>query len=278
MESGLYIVATPIGNLNDISSRAIEVLKEAKIVACEDTRVTKKLFALLGIGSDKKFISYHDHNEEECSPYVIQLLQEGEAVALVSDAGSPLISDPGYKLVKKCRDSDIKVFAVPGASAVICALQISGLPTNRFMFAGFIPNKDSAREKMFAELKDIDTTLIFYETAQRVLKTLPVMKKYFGSREIAVAREITKIYEECKNGTADELTEYYTEHQPKGECVIMVAPPQEKEMLSVEDLSERIKSALSTASLKDVAKNLSVELNINKNEIYQLGLKIKNEL
>lgn len=278
MESGLYIVATPIGNLNDISSRAVEVLKEAKIVACEDTRVTKKLFALLGIGNDKKFISYHDHNEEECSPYVIQLLQEGEAVALVSDAGSPLISDPGYKLVKKCRDSDIKIFAVPGASAVICALQISGLPTNRFMFAGFIPNKDSAREKLFAELKDIDTTLIFYETAQRILKTLPVMKKYFGSREIAVAREITKIYEECKNGTADELIEYYTEHQPKGECVIMVAPPLEKEMLSVEDLSERIKSALSTASLKDVAKNLSVELNINKNEIYQLGLKIKSEL
>lgn len=146
------------------------------------------------------------------------------------------------------------------------------------MFAGFIPNKDSAREKLFSELRDVDTTLIFYETAQRILKTLPVMKKYFGTREIAVAREITKIYEECRNGTADELIEYYSATKPKGECVIIVAPPQKKENLSVEDLSERIKSALLTASLKDVAKNLSAELNINKNEIYQLGVKIKNEL
>lgn len=279
MENGLYIVATPIGNLQDISSRALEILREVKIVACEDTRVTKKLFALLGISSDKKFISYHDHNEDECSPYVIELLASGEAIALVSDAGSPLISDPGYKLVKKCRDSDIKVFAVPGASAVICALQISGLPTNRFMFAGFIPNKDSAREKLFAELKNIDTTLVFYETAPRILKTLPVMKKYFDTREIAVAREITKVYEECKNGTTDELIAYYSEHQPKGECVIMVAPPNENaKKISDDELKEKIISALSTASLKDVAKSLSVELNMNKNEIYQLGLKIKNEL
>lgn len=278
MENGLYIVATPIGNLNDISSRALLTLKETKIIACEDTRVTKKLFTLLGIGSDKKFISYHDHNEEECSPYIIELMEAGETVALVSDAGSPLISDPGYKLVKKCRDLNVKIFAVPGASAVICALQISGLPTNRFMFAGFIPNKDSAREKLFNELKNLDSTLVFYETAPRILKTLPAMKKYFGTREIAVAREITKIYEECKNGTAEELIAYFSEHQPKGECVIMVAPPQETETLSSEDLEKRIKSALLTASLKDVAKNLSIELNMNKNEIYQMGLKIKNEL
>ena len=279
MENGLYIVATPIGNLQDISSRALEILREVKIVACEDTRVTKKLFALLGISSDKKFISYHDHNEDECSPYVIELLTSGEAIALVSDAGSPLISDPGYKLVKRCRDSDIKVFAVPGASAVICALQISGLPTNRFTFAGFIPNKDSAREKLFAELKNIDTTLVFYETAPRILKTLPVMQKYFNNREIAVAREITKVYEECQNGTAEELIAYYSEHQPKGECVIMVAPPNENtKKISDDELKEKIKFALLTASLKDVAKSLSVELNMNKNEIYQMGLKIKNEL
>ena len=278
MENGLYIVATPIGNLSDISARALDILKEAKIVACEDTRVTKKLFALLQISCDKKFISYHDHNEDECSPYIIELLQSGEGVALVSDAGSPLISDPGYKLVKRCRDLGINVRPIPGASAVICALQISGLPTNRFMFAGFIPNKDSAREKLFDELKCIDTTLVFYETAPRILKTLSVMKKYFISREIAVAREITKIYEECKNGSADELIAYYTEHQPKGECVIMVAPPKNAEKISVSELEQKIKSALSTASLKDVAKNLSVELNMNKNEIYQMGLKIKDEL
>lgn len=278
MENGLYIVATPIGNLNDISSRALSVLKEAQIIACEDSRVTKKLFALLGISHDKKFISYHDHNEEECAPYIVELLESGNTIALVSDAGSPLISDPGYKLVKKCREVGVKIFAVPGASAVICALQISGLPTNRFMFAGFIPNKDSAREKLFNELKNLDSTLVFYETAPRILKTLPVMKKYFGTREIAVAREITKIYEECKNGSVDELLAYFTEHQPKGECVIMVAPPDDKENISSDKLEQKIKNALSTTSLKDVAKNLSIELNMNKNEIYQMGLKIKNEL
>lgn len=277
MEHGLYIIATPIGNLKDISQRAVDILKEVSIVACEDTRVSKKLFALINIRTDKKFISYQDHNEETCYPYIIELLQSGESVALISDAGSPLISDPGYKLVKKCREQNINVYAVPGACAVISALQISGLPTNRFMFAGFIPNKEKARYDLFNELKDIKSTLVFYETANRILKTLPVMQEIFGTREIAVAREITKIYEECKNGTAEALINHFKEHEPKGECVIMVAPPTETISISSSELEEILRKKMLTSSLKDIAKELSVELNMNKNEIYKLGLKIKNE-
>ena len=277
MENGLYIVATPIGNLGDISSRAVQILSDVEIIACEDSRVTKKLLSLLGLSKNKKFIPYHDHNEEECSPALLDLLINGETVALVSDAGSPLISDPGYKLVRKCREHNVKVFAVPGASAVISALQISGLPTNRFMFAGFIPNKNSAREHLFEEMKNINATLVFYETSNRILKTLPVLQKYFEDREISIAREITKVFEECKNGTPAELIEYYSANPPKGECVIMVAPQRKDEYISPAELESVLKKCLKKESLKTAAKELSLKLGINKNEIYKLGLKIKNE-
>ncbi len=278
MEKGLYIVATPIGNLKDITLRAMEILQSTDIIACEDSRVTKKLFKLLNISTAKKFISYHDHNEEECSPYILELLQNGETIALVSDAGSPLISDPGYKLVSKCRQENISVFPIPGASAVISSLQISGLPTNRFLFAGFIQNKDSARKKLFTELQNINSTLVFYETASRILKTLNIMQDFFKNREIAVARELTKIYEECKNGSVDELIDYFSKNEIKGECVILVSPPCEQSQLSEKEIEDIIKKELSKNSLKTVAKNLSEKLNINKNEIYKLGLKIKNEI
>lgn len=278
MEHGLYIIATPIGNLGDITYRALGILKEAEIVACEDTRVTKKLFSLLGVDLNKKFITYQDHNEEECSPKILEILRGGQSVVLVSDAGSPMISDPGYKLVHQCKKEGIRVFSLPGACAVICAMQLSGLPSNRFMFAGFIPNKDRGREKLFKELQNLNSTLIFYETAPRILKTLTVMQKFFVDREIAVAREISKMYEECQNGTAAELIAHFEKFEPKGECVIVVAPPAEKESIGESELIALIKDGLSTDSLKDVAKRLSDELNLNKNEIYQLGLKIKNEI
>lgn len=278
MEHGLYIIATPIGNLGDITYRALGILKEAEIVACEDTRVTKKLFSLLDVDLNKKFITYQDHNEEERSPKILEILRGGQSVVLVSDAGSPMISDPGYKLVHQCKKEGIKVFSLPGACAVICAMQLSGLPSNRFMFAGFIPNKDSGREKLFKEFQNLNSTLIFYETAPRILKTLTVMQKFFADREIAVAREISKMYEECQNGTAAELIAHFEKFEPKGECVIVVAPPAEKESIGESELIALIKDGLSTDSLKDVAKRLSDELNLNKNEIYQLGLKIKNEI
>ena len=210
MKNGLYIIATPIGNLGDISARAVETLKEAPIIACEDTRVTKKLFSLLGVSLKKTFITLHDHNEDEQAQKLIDAVQNGrQAVALVSDAGSPLISDPGYKLIRRCREQGIYITVLPGACALICALQLSGLPTNKFMFAGFIPNKDKARIELFKSYAELDATVVYYETAQRILKTLAAAKDVFGGRELAVVREISKLYEECLNGTAEELTAYF---------------------------------------------------------------------
>lgn len=276
MKSGIYIVATPIGNLNDISLRAKEVLNEADIVACEDTRVTKKLFSLLGLNRKKTFIAFHDHNEEERAQTLIEYVNQGLSVAQVSDAGSPLISDPGFHLIKQCRLQGIGVYAIPGPCALICALQLSGLPTNRFMFAGFIPNKDKARNDLFNKLKDIDATLVFYETANRLLKTLYAAENVFKNREFAVAREMTKIYEECRNGTARELIAHFEADEPKGEIVLMVAPPDEsgKPQIDVEALLRR---EMQRQSLKGAVKALVDEYGLNKNDVYDLALKIKNE-
>ena len=225
MKKGLYVTATPIGNLGDISERAKEALKAAEYIACEDTRVTRKLFSLLGIGQDKTFIAYEDHSEEERAQKIIDLINREEtAVVLVSDAGSPLISDPGYKLVRKCREQKVPVYVLPGCCAVISALQLSGLPTNRFMFAGFIPNREKARADLFAELAGVNTTLVFYETAPRLTKTLAAAVEFFRGRELAVAREMTKMFEECVNGGAEELIAHFTQNPPKGEIVLMVAP------------------------------------------------------
>ena len=277
MKSGLYIVATPIGNINDISSRALQILKEADVIACEDSRVTKKLFGLLGISCSKEFITYQNYNEEEQSPRLLTLLADGKSIALVSDAGSPLISDPGYKIVRQCRERGIYVTSIPGCCAAITALQLSGLPTNRFMFAGFVPNKEKGRIDFLSELKDIKTTLIIYETAPRLLKTLEVIKSLYGNREIAVARELTKMYEECIRGTADELIAHYTEKAPKGEIVMMIAPPTEEETILNIDIEALLKEKLKKLPLKSAVKELVAAYNLNKNEIYDLALRIKNE-
>ena len=278
MKNGLYIVATPIGNLGDISARALEILDAADIIACEDTRVTKKLFTLLNLGtSGKKFITYQDHNEESEAQNIIDMIQNGgKSVALVSDAGSPLISDPGYKLIKRCREQDVYITTLPGSCAVICALQLSGLPTNRFMFAGFIPNKEKGRTDLFKELKDIDTTLVFYETAQRIVKSLTAAQDIFGNREMAVAREISKMYEECLNGTAEELIAHFADKEPRGEMVLMIAPPREKNNSDL-DVEGIIKSKLADMPLKSAVKEIVAEFGLNKNEVYELALKLKDE-
>ena len=277
MEKGLYIVATPIGNISDISDRARILLQEADILACEDTRVTKKLLGLLNISfASKKFITLHDHNEQEKAQEVIDLVNQGLCVVQVSDAGSPLISDPGYKLIKQCREQNIPFAVVPGCCAIICALQMSGLPTNRFMFAGFIPNKDKAREDLFRELAPINTTLVFYETAPRLLKTLSVAKKVFANREFAVAREITKVYEECKTGTSDEVIAHFEKNPPKGEIVFMVAPPSDERM-SEFDVEQVLRNKMKSVSLKTAVKEAVAEYELNKNDVYELAVKIKNE-
>lgn len=276
LDCGLYVVATPIGNLNDISARAVDVLNKAETVACEDTRVTKKLFSLLGIPLNKRFICYQNYNEEDKAEGIVNLIAGGEAVVLVSDAGSPLISDPGYKLVSLCRRRGIKVYSIPGASALICALQLAGLPTNRFMFAGFIPNKDKARADLFKELKDINTTLIFYETAPRLLKTLQSVADVFGNREISVVREITKMHEDARNGTADELVQYFTDNPAKGEIVLVVAPPCQNETPSV-NIREELLKRMKTMSLKSAVEEVSAMCGQSKKNVYNQALLLKDK-
>lgn len=274
--TGLYIVATPIGNLGDLSPRAKEVLTKADVIAAEDTRIAKKLFSLLGIPLQKTFITYEDHSEQGKHQDIINLIQSGKNVALVSDAGSPLISDPGYKLVRECRKQNIYVTAIPGACAVICALQLSGLPTNRFMFAGFVPNKDSARENLITELKNINTTLVLYETAKRLGKTLDVLNRLIPEREISIIREISKLYEECICGTIKEVTERITENPIKGEIALVIAPPSASET-EAPDLEKLLKEELKTNSLKAAVKKISDEYKLKRNDVYEKALEIKDK-
>ncbi len=277
MKNGLYIIATPIGNLSDMSPRATESLRQADVIACEDTRMAKKLLSLLGIGINKQFITLHDHNEDEHAQKLIDLINnDGLSVALISDAGSPLISDPGYKLIRRCREQNVYVTTIPGCCALICALQLSGLPTNRFMFVGFLPNKDKARLDLFNKFKDVEATLVFYETASRILKTLIAAHDVFGNREMSVAREITKLYEECQTGNAEELIKHFTENEPRGEMVFMVAPGETKELAEAE-IKEKLRKEMQDNSLKTAVKNLVERYKLNKNEIYEMALKIRDE-
>lgn len=271
-------MATPIGNLGDLSPRAREILENAEVIACEDTRITKKLFSLLNISAfGKKFIIYQNYNEENEAQNIIDLiLNEGKSVALVSDAGSPLISDPGYKLIRKAREQNVFVTTLPGCCALICALQLSGLPTNRFLFAGFIPNKDKGRLDVFKEVREMNATVVFYESAQRIVKTLTAAAEVFGDRKMAVAREISKMYEECLNGTAAELIEHFNAKEPKGEMVLMIAPAGEKDFSEL-DIEDLLKQKLADMPLKSAVKEMVTEYGLNKNEIYDLALKLKNE-
>lgn len=274
MKSGLYIVATPIGNLGDISKRALEVLENADVIACEDTRVTKKLFSLLGLSLHKNFIPFHDHNEELETAKILNFINEGKAIALVSDAGSPLISDPGYKLIKKCKEENVYMATIPGACAIICALQLSGLPTDRFLFAGFVPNKEKARIDFFEEIMDINATLVCYETAPRIIKSLEAIKKVFKNPQVSVAREITKIYEECKTGSVDDVIAYFSKATPKGEMVLMInQKPEAKEI----DLINILKVELEKNNLKTAVDNVVKTYALNKNVVYKKALELKNE-
>lgn len=275
-DTRLYIVATPIGNLGDISQRAKEILNTADVIAAEDTRVTKKLFSLLGLSLQKKFIVYEDHSENERYQDIIDLINQGQMVALVSDAGSPLISDPGYKLVRECRKQNIKISVIPGACAVVCALQLSGLPTNRFMFAGFVPNKEKARLDLFSELNNINTTLVLYDTANKIDKTLSAIEKIMPNREIAIVREITKMYEECISGTASELIKKINDNPLKGELVLVIEPPHENNNTQI-NLVDILEDELKKHSLKEAVKIVSEKYGIKRNEVYDKALEIKNK-
>jgi 16S rRNA (cytidine1402-2'-O)-methyltransferase len=222
LSPGLYIVATPIGNLGDVTLRAVDVLARCDAIACEDTRVTRKLVQHLGLA--KPLWRYDDHASEDDRARLLKAMRD-KAIALVSDAGTPLVSDPGYRLVCQARAAGIPVTSLPGPSAPVMALTLSGLPTDRFLFAGFLPAKDKARGETLAELAGVKATLVFFETAPRLAKSLAAIDAALPGREVAVARELTKLYEECRGGTAEELIAHYTAHPPRGEIVLLIGPP-----------------------------------------------------
>lgn len=272
---GLYLVATPIGNLGDISARAVDVLTAADIIACEDTRNTKKLLMLLGI-SGKKLTAYHEYNADKARPHILERLRNGEMIALVSDAGTPLVSDPGYRLVQDCINQNIYVTAVPGASAVLTALQLSGLPCHRFLFEGFLPPKSAARQKELSLLADIPATLIFYEAPQRLEETLQDMLSALGDRQAAIVREITKKFEQTVRGSFSELlAEYRQNGFPKGEIVIVVSPAEQKSF-SEDEIKNQLKTALKTMSVKEAVARIARQTGQTKKVIYRKALEIKD--
>ena len=220
MPGKLYVVATPIGNLSDITQRAIQTLKDVDLIACEDTRHTRKLLQHFGI--DTKTISYHEHNELQRGKELIEMLVQGSDLAVVSDAGTPAINDPGFRLVQAAIDHGVDVISVPGPSALITALVASGLPTNEFFFAGFLPSRTSARQARLRELSSIPATLVFYEAPHRLLATLKDAQEILGERQAVVARELTKLHEEIRRSTLSELAEHYSVQEPRGEIVLLI--------------------------------------------------------
>lgn len=277
LPQGLYIIATPIGNMGDITSRAVDTLGKVDAIACEDTRETGKLTAFHGLETRK--IQYHDHNAAQMRPVIVDMIQKGAAIALVSDAGMPLVSDPGYKLVRACLDAGLMVTCAPGASASLVALALSGLPTDRFMFAGFLPVKTGARKTALSEVKAVPATLIFYETAPRLLETLLDMKDILGDRPAAVARELTKKFEEVRRGTLSELIAHYTQSgPPKGEIVIVIDAPKAGAG-EIVDMDGALEKAMfeDGLSVKDAAALVAMKTGVKKSDVYARALQLKKQ-
>ncbi|GAA4038091.1 16S rRNA (cytidine(1402)-2'-O)-methyltransferase [Parerythrobacter jejuensis] len=271
LSPGLYIVATPIGNLGDITLRAIETLSRCGAVACEDTRVTGKLMKHLGIS--KPLRRYDDHADENARERILATLAD-QAVVLVSDAGTPLISDPGYRLVREAKDLGYPVTALPGPCAAIAGLAMSGLPSDKFLFAGFLPVKDKARRDMLAEVANTNACLVFYETGPRLTKSLAVLLDMMPDREVAVAREITKLHEECRRGLPAGLLAYYEAHPPKGEIVLMIGPP-DGEALSTEDPDTLLREALLTMKTSQAAAQVAKATGLDRKALYARAMELK---
>ena len=274
LDPGLYIVATPIGNLSDLSSRAAEILRTADVIAVEDSRVTATL--LRHIGSDRPMTPYHDHNAERVRPELVRRMA-AEAVALVSDAGTPLISDPGYKLVRDARAAGVKVTTLPGPCAAIAALTLAGLPTDRFLFAGFLPPKAKARADAIAELAAVRATLIFYESGPRLAATLQALASGLGNREAAVAREISKRFEECVTGALSELAGRYADAPPKGEIVVIVGPPGERAQASEQDADALLAEALARLPPAKAAGEVAKMLGLDRRTLYARAMQMKGQ-
>jgi 16S rRNA (cytidine1402-2'-O)-methyltransferase len=270
---GLYIVATPIGNLGDVTRRSAEVLSRCDAVACEDTRVTGKLLRHLGIS--KPLWRYDDHSAAEDRERLLDAMR-GKAVALVSDAGTPLVSDPGYRLVREARAAGVPLTSLPGPSAPVVALTLSGLPSDRFLFAGFLPGKDKARAETLAELAAVRATLVFFEAAPRLVKSLEAIGETLPGREVAVARELTKLYEECRTGTAAELAAHYATHPPRGEIVLLVAPPGEQ-VASQSDADMLLREALATEKPSQAAAQVAKATGLDRKALYARALELRAE-
>lgn len=271
-EPGLYILATPIGNARDVTLRALDVLKACDLIAAEDTRVTSKLLSIYHLS--KPLVAYNDHNGARERPRLIARLQGGARIALVSDAGTPLISDPGYKLVREAVAWGISVHTLPGPSAALAALTLSGLPTDRFLFAGFLPAKGGERRRVLEELRGLRATLIFFESPQRIGESLADIATVLDGRQAAVAREITKLHEEVRRGGVAELAKEYASASPKGEIVVVVGPPAEAipDFSKAEDL---LKKALMFMPSSAAADLVSEALDLPRREIYQRTLAMK---
>lgn len=275
MSSGLYLVATPIGNLRDITLRALDVLRGADLLACEDTRVTAKLLRAHAI--DRPLLSYREHNAERMRPRLLDALAEGKAVALMSDAGTPLISDPGYKLVREASAAGHAVTALPGPSALLAALCVAALPTDRFLFAGFPPPRRTARKRFLEELVPLRATLVFYETGPRLAESLRDMAEVLGGeRPAAVARELTKLHEETRRAGLDLLAGHYeAAGPPRGEIVVLVGPPAPEAPPDEAALDEALRQALAQASLRDAVEQVAAASGVARRTVYARALALQ---
>ena len=272
LSPGLYIVASPIGNLSDLTPRAADILCRVDAVAVEDSRVTAKL--LRHAGSDRPMIPYHDHSDERVRARLVERMAS-EAIALVSDAGTPLISDPGYKLVRDAREAGRAVTTLPGPCAAIAALTLSGLPTDRFLFMGFLPPKAKARADMLAEVAALRATLIFYESGSRLAASLGDMALALGDRDAAVVREISKSYEETRAGVLTELAAGYVEAAPKGEIVVIVGPPGDAPPTTGEDADAMLRDALERLPVGKAASEVAKKTGLDRRSLYARALELK---
>jgi 16S rRNA (cytidine1402-2'-O)-methyltransferase len=271
---GLHLVATPIGNLGDVSLRALAVLRGVDRIWCEDTRVTTRLLARYGIRTPLE--AYHDHNAEQVRPRVLAALRRGKRVALTSDAGTPLVSDPGYKLVRAAIAEGLPVTAAPGASAALTALILSGLPPDPFLFAGFLPKQQNARRQALARWAGLEASLVFYEAPPRLAATLADMAEILGTRPAAVARELTKLHEEVRRGSLADLADHYREHgPPRGETVIVAGPP-EPTAPDPEEVDRRLRAALAEFGVRDAAAKIAAETGLRRAELYRRALAIRD--
>jgi len=273
---GLHIAATPIGNLGDITLRALEALAAADVIACEDTRVTRKLLDRYGI--ETPLTPYHEHNAAEARPKILRRLEAGEAVVLVSDAGTPLVSDPGFKLAAAVREAGHAVTALPGASATLAALTVAGLPTDRFFFEGFLPPKEAARRARIAELARIPATLVLFESGPRLGASLADLADGLGARDAAVCRELTKLHEEVRRDMLPALAAFYAgDAETRGEFVIVIAPPAGEAQPQASDVDDMIRAALARISVKDAVAEVAAATGLKRRDVYQRVLELAKE-